>query len=122
VWCLLYGAGAVGLVLGSFLHAAGAEVGFVARAATVLALRRAGLERRGRFGAHRAAPGSVAAGEALAALAGGADLDFVLATVKSFDSEAAAKDLAGQPGRLGPRGLVGVWQNGWGGGAAVARP
>jgi 2-dehydropantoate 2-reductase len=112
---LVYGAGAVGLGLGSFLLAGGAEVAFVARPATVDALRRRGLERSGRFGAHRAGPGSFAAAPSLAELPDGADFDYVLATVKSFDAEAAAKELAGQLQRLAPRAPVVVCQNGWGG-------
>ncbi|HVH07278.1 MAG TPA: 2-dehydropantoate 2-reductase N-terminal domain-containing protein, partial [Myxococcota bacterium] len=110
---LVYGAGAVGLGLGSFLLAAGATVAFVARAATAEALRRAGLVREGRFGAHRAAPGSFAVAETLGALGAG-DFDFVLAAVKSFDSAAAARDLAAHREALGPRALVVVCQNGWG--------
>jgi len=78
---VVVGAGGVGLGLGSFLLAAGTEVAFVGRAATVAALRRDGLERGGRFGAHRAAPGTFAAVEHLEELPG-ADVaapDFVLA-------------------------------------------
>lgn len=112
---LVHGAGAVGLGLGSFLLAGGAEVTFVARAATVRALRRFGLERRGRFGAHRAEPGSFDAAEALGALPAGAGFDFVLAAVKSFDSEPAAKELAAHGAQVGPRARVVVCQNGWGG-------
>jgi 2-dehydropantoate 2-reductase len=109
---LVYGAGAVGLGLGSFLLAGGARVAFVGRAATVGALQRRGLERAGRFGAHRAEPGSFDAADALGALADGSGFDFALATVKSFDSEAAAADLAAH---LGTRARVVVCQNGWGG-------
>ena len=114
---LVYGAGAVGLGLGSFLLAAGGRVTFVARPATAEALRRGGLVREGRFGAHRAEPATFAAVDALAALgaaAGAGDFDFVLAPVKSFDSAAAARDLAAHAAAIGRRARIVVCQNGWG--------
>jgi 2-dehydropantoate 2-reductase len=118
---LVYGAGAVGLGLGSFLLAGGARVAFVARPATAAALRREGLGRSGRFGSHRTPPGSFEVYEALAELpAGGAGFDFVLVATKSFDSEAAAADLAAHAGALGARALVVVCQNGWGAGELFA--
>ena len=46
---------------------------------------------------------------------------FVLACVKSFDSEAAAAALAAAGATLGERALVVVCQNGWGGADAFAR-
>lgn len=115
---LVYGAGAVGLGLGSFLLAAGARVAFVGRPATVEALRRHGLERGGRFGARRDPPSAFEAAPALAAFAG-ATFDYVLVTAKSFDSEAVARELAAQP-VLGERSLLVVCQNGWGGGEIFA--
>jgi 2-dehydropantoate 2-reductase len=120
---VVQGAGGVGLGLGSFLLAAGEAVAFVGRDATVAALRRDGLTRGGRFGAHRAPPGSFAAVEALDALAGGAfeAPDFVLACVKSFDSERAAAALAAATHVLGEHADVVVCQNGWGGADAFAR-
>lgn len=120
---VVVGAGGVGLGLGSFLLAAGAEVAFVGRAATVAALRRDGLARGGRFGDHRAAPGAFEAVERLDELpaAGAAPPDFVLACVKSFDSETAAAALAAAGAAIGERSLVVVCQNGWGGADAFAR-
>jgi 2-dehydropantoate 2-reductase len=120
---VVLGAGAVGLGLGSFLLAAGERVAFVARPATGAALRREGLERSGRFGAHRAEPGSFAALERLEELpaAGFTAPDAVLACVKSFDSEAAAAALAAATSLLGERTLVVVCQNGWGGADVFAR-
>lgn len=122
---LIHGAGAVGLGLGSFLLAAGARVDFVARSGTAEALCQHGLERSGRFGAHRAEPRAFAVAASLDALAtarGDAEgVDFVLATVKSFDSEAAARELAAHAVLLGPRALTVVCQNGWGGAEPFAR-
>jgi 2-dehydropantoate 2-reductase len=110
---LIYGAGAVGLGLGSLLLAGGARVAFVGRAATVEALRRDGLDRAGRFGAYRAARGDFEAAETVAGLAPGG-FDFVLVAVKSFDSEAAARELAAGREGIGERALFVVCQNGWG--------
>jgi 2-dehydropantoate 2-reductase len=120
---LVYGAGAVGLGLGSFVLAGGGSVTFLARPATADALRRGGLLREGRFGAHRAEPSAFAVVESLAALdaaAGAGAFDFVLAPVKSFDSAAAARDLAAHAATLGERARVVVCQNGWGTGDAFA--
>ena len=112
---LIYGAGSVGLGLGSFLLAGGARVTWLARPRAAAALRLGGLERAGRFGEHRAEPGSFEVCEALAELPeGGEGFDFVLVTTKSFDSEAAAADLAAHEAALGARALVVVCQNGWG--------
>jgi 2-dehydropantoate 2-reductase len=119
---LVYGAGAVGLGLGSFLLAGGARVALLARPATAAALRGAGLERAGRFGSHRAAPGSFEVYEALAELQPeGGGFEFVLVATKSFDSEAAATDLAAHAHALGAGALVVVCQNGWGGAEPFAR-
>lgn len=120
---VVLGAGAVGLGLGSFLLAAGERVAFVGRPGTVAALRRDGLVRGGRFGAHRAGPGTFAAAPSLRdlAAAGFAAPDVVLACVKSFDSDAAAASLAAEPGLLGGETLVVVCQNGWGGADPFAR-
>jgi 2-dehydropantoate 2-reductase len=110
---LVYGAGAVGLGLGSFLQAGGARVAFVGRPATVDALGLHGLERRGRFGAHRTGPDELEAAASLGALSGGG-FDFALVATKSFDSESAARDLAARPAQLGTDARVVVCQNGWG--------
>lgn len=116
VW--IYGAGGVGLGLGSFLLQAGACVCFVARDVTARALGERGLERSGLFGGHHAAPDTFRA----VTRADDADPspDLVLVTTKSFDSEAAARDLAGQEARLAGAPLV-LCQNGWGNAEVFAR-
>jgi len=119
---VVFGAGAVGLGLGSFLLAGGAEVAFVARADTAAALRRDGLARDGRFGAFRAGPRELAAAETPAELpAAFAAPDAVLVCVKSFDAEPAAAALAAAKDLVGERALVVVCQNGWGGAEPFAR-
>jgi 2-dehydropantoate 2-reductase len=110
---LVQGAGAVGLGLASFLHAAGARLRIVARPETARALQQHGLRRTGVFGEHAAAPGSFAVAERLAGLPEG-PADFVLVAVKSFDSEGAARELAAHPARCGEKAPLVLCQNGWG--------
>ncbi len=108
---LVQGAGGVGLGLGSFLLAAGARLGFVAREPGAGALAAGGLRRRGVFGEHAAKPGSFEVATSPAELPG--PPDFVLVAVKSFDSAAAAEELAAAGDALGEAPLV-LCQNGWG--------
>ena len=58
---LIYGAGAVGLGIGSCLLRAGVSVDFIAREETVNALKSDGLVRSGIFGEHSAAAESFGA-------------------------------------------------------------
>jgi len=109
---LIYGGGAVGLGLASCLLASRVRVGLVARPATVEALRSGGLTREGLFGAFHAPPEAF---EAFATLDEGPDrsYDFVLVCTKSYDSRAAAEDLAAWRG-LGKQARLVLCQNGWG--------
>jgi len=108
---LVYGAGGVGLGLGSFLLAAGAEVSFVARASTVRALHTHGLSRAGLFGQYAAPPAAIRAAGAIGELPPGAPFDLVLVTVKTPENPAAAADLATSLDGKPPLVLC---QNGWG--------
>ena len=110
---LIFGAGAVGLGMGSALLAADCGVKLVARPASVEALRREGLVRTGFFGSHRAAPESFSAASSMAELPQ-EPVDVALVATKSFDSEAAARALAQQPALVGPETRVVLFQNGWG--------
>ncbi len=110
---LIYGAGAVGLGLGSALLAAGAHVRFVAREATVEALQRHGLLRTGRFGRFHAPPETLSAAPALADLAPG-PVDFALVTTKTTATDTAARALAARPEVVGPATQLVLCQNGWG--------
>jgi len=119
----------VGLGLSSCLIEAGASVQIVARPAAVTLLRAAGLRRGGIFGAFTAPPSAFACAatldEILAQPAAPAEppsqgvaladpFDFILICVKSFDTVAAARDLARHPAlRAAPTSLV-LCQNGWG--------
>lgn len=111
---LVYGGGAVGLGLASCLIQAGARVHILARAATVAALRVAGLRRSGIFGALEAPPGSFASYGRLDDIPSGTVFDTILICVKSFDTAVAALDLATHPALAGPRTHYVLCQNGWG--------
>jgi 2-dehydropantoate 2-reductase len=109
---LVYGAGAVGLGIASCLARSGARVHLLARPAAVAALRERGLARTGIFGEHRVPPGELDVHTGLESVPHDA-LDYVLVATKSFDTEAAARDLARwHPNRSETRYVL--FQNGWG--------
>jgi 2-dehydropantoate 2-reductase len=107
---LIYGAGAVGLGVASCLLAAGVSVSLVARSSTVAALNRKGLSRTGIFGSVHHDPAEFRAADSLDPFLTERP-DCVLICTKSFDTEAAGRDLsrlhAAEP-------LFVLFQNGWG--------
>ena len=110
---LNYGAGAVGLGLDSFLLKSGADTAILCRTNTAAALRESGLVRQGIFGPFQALP------EALRVFTTLDDLpqqpfDYILVTVKSFDSAAASNDLAQHPSLWNKDTKIILCQNGWG--------
>ncbi len=109
---LVYGGGAVGLGLAACLIKAGARVSIVARPDTVAHLERDGLLRTGIFGSFHAAPDAFDAFASLQEIRR-AVYDYVLVCTKSFDSLAAARDLAACPRLVQQADLV-LCQNGWG--------
>ncbi len=116
---LIYGGGAVGLGIASCLMRPGNRVQIVARAETAAALQREGLLRTGIFGRVHAKPEAFGCCASLAE-AGGGPYDLVLICTKSFDSAAAAKDLAGRADRIGRKARLVLFQNGWGNAEAFA--
>ena len=110
---LNYGAGAVGLGLDSCLLKASERVDLIAREKTVASLKDHGLIRSGLFEDFKAAPQSFGAYASLDDLPLG-PYDLILVTTKSFDSEAAAKDLSSHPSLFSPRTKIVLFQNGWG--------
>ena len=84
---LIMGAGGIGGYYGAILARQGHEVTFVARGAHLAAMRERGLEVRDRGETFVLDPARVVGtpGEA-----GGNDFDFVLFTVKTYDTESAA--------------------------------
>jgi 2-dehydropantoate 2-reductase len=97
---MVYGAGAVGSVVGARLHETGASVRLIGRKAHVDAIRANGLLVRGRSGSR-----SVRL-PATTELDGGADI--ILLTVKAQDVQAAAREIA----KLHSNATVVTMQNG----------
>lgn len=116
---VVQGAGAVGLGLASALLEGGAQVAVVARPASADALRAAGLRRTGVLGTAEHPPEAFEATASLASLAG-PPADAVLVATKSFDVEAAARELAAHPAAARPDAPVVLCQNGWGHAERVA--
>ncbi|MBN2128246.1 MAG: 2-dehydropantoate 2-reductase [Sedimentisphaerales bacterium] len=110
---LIYGGGAVGLGIGSCLLAARARVDIIAREDTVASLRAHGLLRRGLFGDFHAGAETFECHASLDECHTG-PYDFVLVCTKSFDSAAAAADLAAHRDKLGADAKIVLLQNGWG--------
>jgi len=109
----IYGAGAVGLGLASCLIKAGADVDIIARRQTVNALKKEGLTRTGIFGDFHAKPEQFKCCCKLSDLSQ-KSYNFIMVCTKSFDSAAAAKDLARHKRLLGRDGKIVHFQNGWG--------
>jgi len=110
---LIYGGGAVGLGIASCLLAARARLDIIAREETVASLRANGLVRTGLFGDFRAAPGTFGCHTSLDECRA-KPYDFVLVCTKSFDSAAAARDLATHRDKIGADARIVLVQNGWG--------
>jgi 2-dehydropantoate 2-reductase len=110
---LIYGGGAVGLGIASCLIRPGNPVDIVARPQTVAALTHEGLLRTGIFGRVHAQAGTFRSFVSLNEVTGG-PYDFVLICTKSFDSAAAARDLAAHEDRIGTSAALVLSQNGWG--------
>jgi 2-dehydropantoate 2-reductase len=110
---LIYGGGAVGIGIASCLIRPGNRVDILARPETVTALRSSGLLRTGIFGRVQAKPQMFDCVTSLKEATGG-PYDLVLVCTKSFDSAAAARDLAEQQDRIGPDARLVLLQNGWG--------
>lgn len=85
----------------------------IARADTVAPLLEQGLVRTGIFGDVAVGPGTFGAFETLDQVPG-QPYDLVLTCTKSFDSPAAARDIAAHRDLLGARSRIVLFQNGWG--------
>jgi len=109
----IYGAGAVGLGLGSCLLKAGADVDLVGKEDTVSSLREYGLRRTGIFGDFLTNSSEFRSHTTLASLSQ-RRYDYILICTKSFDSYAAAKDLAEHKNLIGNETKIVLCQNGWG--------
>ncbi len=110
---MIYGAGAVGLGLASFLLQSKTEVTLVGREDTVRALRREGLHRTGFFGEFHAEPSAFYSFTRLQDLPR-SDCGYILVCTKSQDTIEAAMDIAAWPWIKNFQGPIVLCQNGWG--------
>ena len=110
---LIFGAGAVGLGLGSCMLKSDVELTLVGNHTTVSALRACGLSRTGIFGDFHANPESFTCDIDLDCLSKG-NHDYVLVCTKSFDSESAARALSQHTALFHRNTKIVLCQNGWG--------
>jgi len=110
---LSFGAGAVGLGLDSCLLKNGQTVDLVTRPQTAELLNKEGFKRTGIFGDFIAQPGSFHAFSALSDIPP-TDYDFIIVSVKSYDSKKAAEDLISHKNIFGSKTKLVLCQNGWG--------
>ena len=117
---LIFGAGAVGLGLSSFLLQEGHRVHLVGKEPTVSALRENGLKRQGIFGQASFAPNQLTVSLNLAAT-GRETFDFYLVCTKSFDTENVARQFKAEPIMARQKSPVILCQNGWGNAEVFSR-
>ena len=110
---LVFGAGAVGLGLASFLLQGEHRVHLVGKEKTVLALRKNGLKRRGVFGEAYFSPQQFTASSNLAET-GRETFDFYLICTKSLDTENSARQLKEESTLALQKSPIVLCQNGWG--------
>lgn len=110
---LVFGAGAVGLGLSSFLLQGGHRVHLVGKEKTVLALRKHGLKRQGIFGEACFSPQQLTASSNLAET-GRETFDFYLICTKSLDTENSARQLKEESTLARQKSPIVLCQNGWG--------
>ncbi len=110
---LFYGAGAVGLGINSFLIKADLRPTIVARPSTIKALKNYGIKRTGVFGDFLTTTDSFDAFNHLDKVTT-KNYDYILVTVKSFDSRKAARQIAQQKKLFNRKTKIILFQNGWG--------
>jgi 2-dehydropantoate 2-reductase len=110
---LIYGCGAVGLGIASCLLKSKTDLDVITRKNTVNALGKNGLVRTGIFGGFSAAPEAFGSFTSLNEIKV-RKYDYILVCTKSFDSEAAAKNLAEFPDIFSENTKIVLFQNGWG--------
>lgn len=108
---LVFGAGAVGIGLSSFLLQAGHHVHLVGSEKTVLALQKKGLKRQGIFGSASFSPQQLVASSTLAE---SKSYDYCLVCTKSFDTENSARQLKADSTLADQKTPIVLCQNGWG--------
>lgn len=122
---LIVGAGAVGLALGTCLHAAGRSIHFVLRedpAAQSMPhpIEKFGLRRTGLLGDYHVPPGVAGISRSLAELPD-LEIDSILVCTKSTANPSIVRDLVGAWGKFRHSPQLVICQNGWGNAEAFAR-
>jgi len=110
---LIFGAGAVGLGIGSCLLKSGEDVDFIAREDTITLLLKHGLIRTGIFGEYKADSNSFNCYSSTTELPD-KNYDYVIICTKSYDSLTAARSLAAHPYLKSKKTNIVLCQNGWG--------
>ena len=110
---LIYGGGAVGLGIASFLLKSKAQVDIIAKEDTVLALHKQGLIRTGIWGDYSAEPSAFGSYISLNDIEK-KGYDYILVCTKSFDSLVAARDLSQYDSLFCNKTKIILFQNGWG--------
>jgi 2-dehydropantoate 2-reductase len=110
---LIFGAGAVGLGLASFLLQGKHRVHLVGKEKTALALRKNGLKRRGIFGEAYFSPQQFTVSSNLTET-GRETFDFYLICTKSLDTENSAQQLKEESTLARQKSPIVLCQNGWG--------
>ena len=117
---LVFGAGAVGLGLSSFLMQAGHHVHLVGKEETVSALKQNGLKRQGIFGSVYFSPQQFSVSSTLIDTSQ-ENFDYYLVCTKSFDTESSARQLKAESTLIHKSSPIVLCQNGWGNAEIFAR-
>lgn len=117
---LIFGAGAVGLGLASFLLQNDHRVHLVGKEKTAASLRANGLRRLGIFGPANFSPQQLTASSHLSAI-GRESFDYYLICTKSFDTENSARQLKSKSSLAHHKSPIVLCQNGWGNAEIFAR-
>ncbi|MBT3923350.1 MAG: 2-dehydropantoate 2-reductase [Nitrospina sp.] len=110
---LVFGAGAVGLGIASFLLQGGHRVHLIGKEETVVKLRGNGLQRQGIFGSAVFSPQDFTVSSNLSET-GRETFDYYLICTKSFDTEASARQLKEGSTLAHQKCPIVLCQNGWG--------
>lgn len=117
---LIDGAGAVGVAVGAGLAGAGCRVSFLARGATLEAIRSGGVRRTGLLGTVEIPAGGVSASDDYASFPPDT-FDYVLVCAKTLANDAISRALDAHRGMLKADGKIVLLQNGWGNDAPYRR-